>query len=62
MIRPLLRHAAILALAGGLAACSDEQLAVTNPNSGDTKRVLGTPLDAENRGCRLRRDLQPDDG
>jgi len=48
MIRPLLRHAAILALAGGLAACSDEQLAVTNPNSGDTKRVLGTPLDAEN--------------
>src|SRR5262245_46341461 len=48
MIRPLLRHAAILALTGGLAACSDQQLEVTNPNSGDTKRVLGTPNDAEN--------------
>jgi hypothetical protein len=37
-----------LAIAGacGLAGC-EKQLTVTNPNSGDTKRVLGTPNDAE---------------
>jgi len=32
----------------GLGACSEKSLEVTNPNSGDTKRVLGTPQDAEN--------------
>ncbi len=39
---------AVLASAVGILACSDKQLAVTNPNSGDTERVLGTPTDAEN--------------
>jgi hypothetical protein len=47
MMRNLLRISALVAIVG-LAACSEEKLAVTNPNSGDTKRVLGTPLDAEN--------------
>lgn len=37
---------AVLGAAIGLGAC-EEQLTVTNPNSGDTKRVLGTPNDAE---------------
>ncbi len=47
MMRPLLRFAALVTVMG-LAACGEERLAVTNPNSGDTKRVLGTPNDAEN--------------
>lgn len=46
MIRKILRFAA-LAGAVGLWACSEKQLNVTNPNSGDTGRVLGTPNDAE---------------
>lgn len=46
MIRKTLRYAA-LAGAVGLWACSEEQLNVTNPNSGDTGRVLGSPADAE---------------
>lgn len=46
MIRRILRFAA-LAGAVGLWACSEKQLNVTNPNSGDTGRVLGTPNDAE---------------
>lgn len=40
-----------LALGAGvvfLGACKDKDLAVTNPNAGDTKRVLATPTDAEN--------------
>src|SRR3954471_2637060 len=40
-----------LALGAGLAAfgaCKDSDLEVTNPNAGDTKRVLATPNDAEN--------------
>src|SRR5450759_3110265 len=45
MIRKILRFAA-LAGAVGLWACSEKQLNVTNPNSGDTGRVLGTPNDA----------------
>ena len=45
MTRKLITLAALSALVG-LGAC-DKQLAVTNPNSGDTKRVLGTPADAE---------------
>jgi len=47
MMRKLIRLA-VLGAAVGLGACKDSSLAVTNPNSGDTKRVLGTPLDAEN--------------
>lgn len=31
-----------------LGACKDKDLEVTNPNAGDTKRVLATPVDAEN--------------
>jgi len=46
MIRNILRYAA-LAGAVGLWACGEKQLNVTNPNSGDTGRVLGTPNDAE---------------
>lgn len=46
MIRKILRYAAI-AGAAGLLGCNDSQLNVTNPNSGDTGRVLGTPNDAE---------------
>jgi hypothetical protein len=45
MIRKILPGLAIAAVMG-LSAC-DKQLTVTNPNSGDTKRVLGTPNDAE---------------
>jgi hypothetical protein len=40
----LLRFAALAATAFGLAACD---LAIENPTEGDTKRVLGTPDDAE---------------
>src|SRR4051812_43025940 len=40
-----------LALGAGLVvlgSCKDSDLEVTNPNAGDTKRVLATPVDAEN--------------
>jgi hypothetical protein len=40
-----------LALGAGvvfLGACKDKNLEITNPNAGDTKRVLATPNDAEN--------------
>lgn len=43
MIRKFVRFAALAAMVG-IGACD---LAVENPNSGDTKRVLGTPDDAE---------------
>jgi hypothetical protein len=46
MNRTFLRVAALAATMVGLAGC-DESLAVTNPNSGETARVLGTPNDAE---------------
>jgi hypothetical protein len=46
MYRKLIPYVALLA-AFGLGACSDSSIAVTNPNAGDTKRVLGTPDDAE---------------
>jgi len=47
MIRKLIPFAALVsAVAAG--ACSDNSLAVQNPNAGDTKRVLGSPTDAEN--------------
>ena len=49
MIRHLNRRTALTALLGlGLTAACDKQLVVTNPNSGDTQKVLGTPTDAEN--------------
>ena len=47
MTRSFFRTAAIAVTVVGLAACKDESLAVVNPNQGDTKRVLGTPNDAE---------------
>ncbi len=47
MMRNLIRFA-VLASVVGVGACSDNSLAFTNPNSGDTKRVLGSPADAEN--------------
>jgi hypothetical protein len=46
MRRKLIPYVAMLA-AFGLGACSDNSLLVQNPNSGETKRVLGTPDDAE---------------
>src|SRR5215475_6624270 len=46
MYRKLIPYVALLATFG-LGACSDSSIAVTNPNAGDTKRVLGTPDDAE---------------
>jgi hypothetical protein len=42
----LIPHVALLA-AFGLGACSEESLVVTNPTAGETRRVLGTPDDAE---------------
>ena len=36
-----------LLAAFGLGACSEQSLVVTNPNAGETQRVLGTPDDAE---------------
>ena len=45
MFRKLL-SGVVLATAVGLTAC-EKQLIVTNPNSGETERVLGTPNDAE---------------
>jgi len=47
MTRNLFRCAVVAAAVIGLSACKDESLAVTNPNQGDTDRVLGTPNDAE---------------
>jgi hypothetical protein len=47
MTRNLIRYVA-LASAVAVGACNDKSLAVNNPNSGDTKRVLGSPTDAEN--------------
>src|SRR5215469_16957983 len=47
MIRKLIPFAALVSVVA-VGACSDNSLAVTNPNSGDTKRVLGSPADAEN--------------
>jgi len=46
MRRKLIPYVALLA-AFGLGACSDNSLVVSNPNSGETKRVRGTPDDAE---------------
>jgi hypothetical protein len=46
MRRKLIPFVALIA-AFGTGSCSDQQLAVTNPNSGNTQRVEGTPDDAE---------------
>ncbi len=46
MVRQIFRYA-VLAGAVGLMACSEKSLTVTNPNSGETERVLGSPNDAE---------------
>src|SRR4029078_7613651 len=46
MRRNFLPYVALLA-AFGLGACDDKSLEVTNPNSGETQRVLVTPDDAE---------------
>lgn len=49
MNRTMLRSAAVAAALVALGGCdTDKGLAVTNPNQGDTQRVLGTPNDAEN--------------
>jgi len=46
MRRKLIPYVALLA-AFGIGACTDKSLEVTNPNAGETQRVLGTPDDAE---------------
>ncbi len=47
MTRHILRGAAVMAALIGAVACNDTDLQVTNPNSGESARVLGTPNDAE---------------
>jgi hypothetical protein len=47
MIRIRIRYAALAGIIA-LGACGEKQLAVTNPNQADTKRVLATPGDVEN--------------
>lgn len=47
MNRTFLRAAALAVALVGSAACSDKSLAVVNPNSPETARVLGTATDAE---------------
>lgn len=43
----MLKWAAVSAALVGAVACNDTDLAVTNPNSGESSRVLGTAGDAE---------------
>ncbi len=45
--RTIIRGAAAMAALIGAVACNDTDLEVTNPNSGNSARVLGTPNDAE---------------
>lgn len=47
MIRTFIRGAAVTAALIGAVACNDTDLGVSNPNSGNSARVLGTPNDAE---------------
>jgi len=47
MTKSLIRWAAVSAALIGAVACNSTDLAVENPNSGDSERVLGTPNDAE---------------
>ena len=46
-MKSFLKWAAVSAALVGAIACNDTKLEVTNPVSGDSKRVLGTPDDAE---------------
>lgn len=46
MRRKLIPYVALLATFG-LGACNEDSLAISNPNAGETERVLGTPDDAE---------------
>ncbi|HEX3865502.1 MAG TPA: hypothetical protein VHV78_02080 [Gemmatimonadaceae bacterium] len=46
MNRKLISYLALCAVVG-IGACTDKSIEVTNPNSGETQRVLGTPDDAE---------------
>ena len=47
MTKSFFRWAAVSAALIGAVACNDTELAVVNPNSGESDRVLGTPNDAE---------------
>jgi hypothetical protein len=47
MKRSFIQWVAVSAALIGAVACNDTELAVTNPNSGESDRVLGTPDDAE---------------
>ncbi len=47
MTRSSIRWATVTVALIGAVACNDTQLAVVNPNSGESARVLGTPNDAE---------------
>lgn len=47
MHRPFIRTLSVLAVAALLGGCEDALL-VTNPNSGDSEKVLSTPQDVEN--------------
>jgi hypothetical protein len=47
MTKSFFRWAAVSAALIGAVACNDTELAVQNPNSGESDRVLGTPNDAE---------------
>ena len=47
MTKLFIRWAAVSAVLIGAVACNDTKLVVTNPNSGESSRVLGTPNDAE---------------
>ena len=47
MTRSLIRGVAATAALIGAVACNDTKLAVINPVSGESERVLGTPNDAE---------------
>ncbi len=47
MTKSLIRWAAVSAALIGAVACNSTDLAVENPNSGNSERVLGTPNDAE---------------
>ena len=47
MTKTFIRWTAVSAVLIGSVACNDTKLVVTNPNSGESSRVLGTPNDAE---------------
>lgn len=47
MTTSFIRWAALSAVFIGAVACNDTKLVVTNPNAGESSRVLGTPNDAE---------------